>query len=492
MSKVQGRTEGTINIDVWPSVCTITDPISRFAAEEISAACRYRVDGADYMPMVRSGQWDGYRRLYHKGTRSFPAGLLGRVVAKLWELGHPTTLNRSDYSFSRRDYVDGTVEPGLWPFQVDVMGDAIAAQRCMLQVATGGGKTVIAGHIIAGLGIDTVFLVHTKDLLYQAVREFSRMLGEESVGMVGDGRVEPKRVTVCTIQTAARSLSVSGPVSCDEDDVWDDPDTPASEVVVRMLQNAGVVFMDECHRVAAPTALDVMAAISGAKYRFGLSASPWRDDGADLALEGAFGKIAVQVSASELIRMGYLVKPLIRMFGVPPAGYPRGARYETVYSNYIVNNDQRNSLGVKAAVSMVRRGRLVLVLVRRINHGRVIARRIAADAGIQVPFLSGVDSAKKRVGVLDDLRGGRLSAVVATTIADEGLDIRPLSGLVLLGGGKSSVRALQRVGRVLRSFPGKRDAEVVDFVDNAKFLLDHSHRRETLYQMEPEWEVTDI
>jgi len=64
-----------------------------------------------------------------------------------------------------------------------------------------------------------------------------------------------------------------------------------------------------------------------------------------------------------------------------------------------------------------------------------------------------------------------------------------LNALVLCGGGKSSIRALQRIGRVIRAFPGKNFAAVVDFFDQARFLKKHSMIRYDIYSSEPGFKV---
>ncbi len=63
------------------------------------------------------------------------------------------------------------------------------------------------------------------------------------------------------------------------------------------------------------------------------------------------------------------------------------------------------------------------------------------------------------------------------------------SALILAGGGKSRLRALQRIGRVIRSFPGKTMSAVVDFYDQAKFLKNHSEVRYATYCSEPGFKV---
>lgn len=74
---------------------------------------------------------------------------------------------------------------------------------------------------------------------------------------------------------------------------------------------------------------------------------------------------------------------------------------------------------------------------------------------------------------------------VHNTLADEGLDLPALDAVILAGGGKSYVKAFQRVGRALRLYPGKTKAYVIDFYDDSKYLRKHSNRRIKLYKEEP-------
>lgn len=71
----------------------------------------------------------------------------------------------------------------------------------------------------------------------------------------------------------------------------------------------------------------------------------------------------------------------------------------------------------------------------------------------------------------------------------EGLDLPILDCLILAGGGKSSTRAFQRVGRVLRLHKNKKRAIVFDFEDSTSMLNRHAKIRKKLYETEPAWEV---
>jgi superfamily II DNA or RNA helicase len=481
-----------------------TGTISPVTANALSEAMCFEPAGAKYM--AQSGkfggrfsgkQWDGKKRLYHKGHRTFPTGLLHYVLEILDEHGYEVETQDFTALHNATEKLNLNFPGPEWAlrdYQEKVVQEAILYGRGMLKVATGGGKTVIAGHIISRLAVQTIFLVHTKDLLYQAYNTFAAMFGED-VGIVGDGRIEPDVITVMTIQTAARALGVDYKKDsyAEGEDSWMDKTiTDRDEAIARLLQGAGLVIMDECHRVASESATEVMSAIKNAPYRFGLSASPWRDDGADLALEGVFADRVCDVSASSLIDQGHLVKPYIRIKSVPAARFTKKDQYPTIYEQYVVDNEARNLMVIRDAADKIKRELPTMILVRSIKHGHVLTEMLSSALGEDVPFLSGQDDSDTRNSVIGDMRAGKLRSLVATTIADEGLDIKPLAGLVLAGGGKSSTRALQRVGRVLRPYAGKRYAEVTDFEDNARLLLDHSKARIKMYESEPRFVVTDV
>ena len=90
------------------------------------------------------------------------------------------------------------------------------------------------------------------------------------------------------------------------------------------------------------------------------------------------------------------------------------------------------------------------------------------------------------------MKEGKHRCVIASSIFDEGVDVRPLSALILAGAGKSQTRALQRIGRVIRAYEGKKDAIVIDFFDDSKYLRKHSQARRKIYRTEPKFEISDI
>lgn len=478
-----------VTIQTQGTNARIIENIQSAHVRDVSAECAYEIAGAEHiMKQSRYRQWDGLKRLFHSGTRRFMAGLTPRVVR---------ALKPFDYEIQ---HIDITQEPDpielpfesgfvVRPYQEKALERWILGAGCrgILRVATGGGKTFIAAMCIKSAHTPTVFLVHTKDLLYQAIDVFTGIFGKDNVGQIGDGVVDIKPITVSTIQSLSRALDLKYE-SGDEDDRWQDEDTYIKNVH-EFLDSRGMVVMDECHRVAAPTALDLIAYFRNAPFTLGLSASPWRDDGADLALEAAFGPVFYSVTASDLVRDGYLVPAKIRMIKVPAMPGISRLRYDQIYKKYVVENEIRNRLGVAAAMDAFRRGRTVMLLVRQIKHGKTLQEMLSEEVGAWVPFIHGSTPTVQRKGTLRDIREGKLKIFVASTIADEGLDLPALDTVVMMGSGKSSVKALQRVGRAVRLHPGKTHAEIYDFDDMAKHLVHHSQRRVQLYKTEDAWDV---
>src|SRR5690606_24348622 len=87
--------------------------------------------------------------------------------------------------------------------------------------------------------------------------------------------------------------------------------------IIEYVQSVDLLTWDEVHRVACDMVYKVSEALEGAITRAGLSASPWRDDGADIMIEASMGEVSMKVSATYLIENKYLVPPVIKMHRIP-------------------------------------------------------------------------------------------------------------------------------------------------------------------------------
>ena len=267
-----------------------------------------------------------------------------------------------------------------------------------------------------------------------------------------------------------------------EDDLTDI--SGAVEEIRTAVKSAEVVFFDECHHVPADTCFRVAMNTDLARYRYGLSATPYRADRQDMVIEAALGPKVAVFNASYLIERDYLVPPRVEFIHIPGKNIPEDRGYSDVYQSQIINNRKRNGIIARKAKELCGQGVSVLILVNQIKHGEILNDMIPDSV-----FVQGSDSAAKRKKALDHLRKKKLLVMIATTLADEGLDVPSLGCVILAGGGKSETKALQRIGRALRPHAGKTEALIFDFFDNAKYLCDHSRRRYEIFQTERLFEI---
>ena len=218
-------------------------------------------------------------------------------------------------------------------------------------------------------------------------------------------------------------------------------------MVRKKVQEAQLFIFDECQYAASETLQFLHRASVSAKHRFLFSGTPWRDTGDDILIEAVSGPKIVDVNATFLIKNDYLVRPKIYFLDVPVMRGV-GKNYHDVYKNYIVENDDRNDLIIKSARKLVKEGKKVLILVVRVGHGNVLMDKLSDE--FRVKFLDGAKSTKNRMDSIQEMKDGELDILIASKIFDQGVDIPELDALILAGSGKSSGRALQRIGRVIR------------------------------------------
>jgi superfamily II DNA or RNA helicase len=378
-------------------------------------------------------------------------------------------------------------------YQNVVISSMIKATRGIVQAATGSGKTFMVTKLIGSIKCGPfLFFVPTLDIFEQAYECLSDCL-TVPIGRIGEGLCDIQQVNVVMVQTAIQAINKDNPkfkisdYKYDEDDEWkeNDLETNKAEAINKLIHSAAGVYLDECHHASSKTCQDLMHSCENAYWRYGGSATPYREDGAEKMIQALFGRVVQKISASWLIRHvpQYLVKPYIfdiRMLG--DHGYY--STYPETYKHYIVDNKELNELVVRLAIHLKNLNISTLILVQQYAHGDAI-RRMLPD----IPFIKGNMPRKKRRETIAQLRDGTISYAIATTLADEGLDVERLGAVIIAGGGKSITRVYQRTGRALRTFPEKDKALVFLFHHNTHFLDKHANRVVRLLAVEPEFSI---
>lgn len=451
--------------------------------------------------------WDGtisavcYNRQFchchiKKSGLHFHTGLLSKAVSFFKEQN--VTFRRVDvrvksnkndlYSISEhaenRDYQQDTIN------KVAGSDGMPGIDRGILKLATGAGKTFLAAGIVAKFGVSpTIMYVTSIDLLNQAKDELEKFIRYKGtnikVGMVGGGSKDIQDITIMTVQTAVRCLGGVW-VKFDDEDTSKEEESVNSikEDVRNLIFRSKMMICDEVQHWASETCQIISDASVACQYRFGLSGTPYRDQGDDILIEGCFGRTIVDINASFLIKKGYLIKPIIYFLTINNMRGLRKSSYANVYKQAIIENAYRNEKIVDMASRFFASDRKILILVKQVKHGKLLEQLMPGST-----FIYGGTGKKKRAAYLDNMRKGEPQITIASVIFDEGIDVRPLDTLILAGGGNSPTRALQRIGRILRTFEGKTDAIAVDFMDTCKYLQSHSKKRLNMYKTEEEFEI---
>lgn len=419
------------------------------AENAIDNELSYEVQNAEYTDAWRAGEWDGRHRLFresNEGSYYFPVGCLQRVRRVLDAFG-------VDYD------VEGVVNPGAgdldvaWDtemvpreYQEDAVEECLMRGSGIVAMPTGSGKTLIGLRLLSRLKRPAMVLCHRQEIADQWVEKMENILGVDVAKCYGGTR-ENGDFMVGLYQS-----------------IYDDDQ---SEVRNDVRTDHDVLIADECHRVGAKTFSQVALNIN-ATYRYGLSATPEREDNATLRVIGGTGEMVADIRPETLIESGYLARPEWEILDAPRAGGSY-RQWQDEYKAEIVENDGRNDMIARKVDELPKP---CYIHVERIAHGERLEGLIDG-----AKFISSDSS--DRDEIIDEFRDGDRDLLISTLLG-EGFDVPELRSVVMAGGLKTSIGAIQKVGRALR--PGTDTAVIVDFMDNGRWVGDHAEERIRTYR----------
>lgn len=359
-----------------------------------------------------------------------------------------------------------------YAYQELAINRLISAKNGILVSPCGSGKTIIGLETVARLGLKTLWVAHTNDLVRQAMDRAKENfdLYFTKYGTISQGKVKIGDITFATAQTLC---NLDLPLYKDEFDV---------------------IVIDECHHIyKGDNSLAMYYKILNnlsARYRFGLTATPKRSDGLERCMTALLGNIEHTIPKEEVKKFTCPVRVEKRETGYKPDLDVILAGDGTIVYSSLINDltsdrkrNEKIAEDIKALINSDETAR-ILVLSDRVEHLSTLREMLSGYKVRQLMALSNSKKAREeRRQALKDLNDGNINVVLATyQLAREGLDIPKLNYLVMASPVKDPITVEQSVGRVGRKAEGKDYGTCIDYTDDFGMLRGFSKKRDVVYK----------
>lgn len=313
---------------------------------------------------------------------------------------------------------------------------------------TGVGKTIVMVEMArryAAAGIHVWILVHLDQLVVQTEKQMRKHATRPiTVGVVqGDRDVVSADIVVVSVHTLRTEKRLS------------------------RMRPPGLIIVDEAHMSMSSMYLKVFERFPNARFA-GFTATWMRSDKKELG--DIWQKVVFHRSIRWAIREGHLV---------PPRGIAVGAPehvlddVRTRGGDYVVED-----LGRAVSVDEIRqnvirgyhehaRGRLAALFAPTMAAAEYF-REGLQSAGISAAGVYATTSSKDRRNIFEAYRKRQIAVLTTCTALATGWDAPWCDVAMMVRPTKSKVLYVQTVGRVLRPWPGKTEALVLDFVGAAQ------------------------
>ncbi len=328
-------------------------------------------------------------------------------------------------------------------------------QRALVTMATGLGKTRVAGEIVIReflfhRGEEVLILAHTVDLVHQ----FEAALWE----------VLPKDVST-HIWAGGEYPSYSGGVTCAT--MQSIIEAAKKEDLARRYS---LIIVDEAHHAPADGYRELLELLEP-RFLLGMTATPWRSD--ERLLSDMFGPAVYTMSVVEGMQRGYLANIDYRMLvddidwkQIPGLTKQGLTISELNRKLFIPQRDESIIAKLLEHIDGLKECRCI-IFCRTIGHANNIYRLLRAAGKACRVIHSGL-SRIEAVNTLRDFRAGRTPTLVSVDMLSEGIDVPDVNLVVFLRVTHSRRIFIQQLGRGLRIREGKSTVRILDFVADVR------------------------
>lgn len=326
----------------------------------------------------------------------------------------------------------------------------------VLSASTAFGKTVIGVWLIAQRKVNTLVIVHRKQLMDQWLESLQSFLGLEKkeIGQIGGGK---HKITGTVDVAMIQSLINKGTVN-------------------DLIGNYGHIIVDECHHISAASFEQVIRQAK-AKFITGLSATVTRQDGHHPIIFMQCGPVRYKVDdRQQAASQSFTHKVIIRRTGftlpsrvddTPEPGI------QEVYAT-LATDSHRNQMIVDDVIETIHSGRSPVLLTERREHLAFFTDALAGKVK-NIFVLSGGMGQKQRSILMSQLKNvpeNEERLIIATgRYLGEGFNDARLDTLFLTLPVSWRGTVAQYAGRLHRNYDLKSEVVIYDYVDEQVSVL---------------------
>lgn len=362
----------------------------------------------------------------------------------------------------------------LYPEQAEAAAEMLKHDTGILAAATAFGKTAVGSFLTAKRKVNTLVLVHNVEIMKNWVEDFEKFLRFNEplpTYQTASGRTRTRKSIVGRLHAGHDSLN--GIV-----DVAMVSSLGKRGAIKDIVKNYGMVIMDECHHSAARTIEDVLNEVN-ARYVYGLTATPKRDDGQEAKIYMQFGPIRYRYSAKDRAQkqaIDHLVFPRFTRFV-----HPEGDQLDInqVYKQ-LRESEVRNQQILADVKDCVQQGRTPLVLTKFKDHAAYLFEQLMSGAD-HVFLLQGGRSTKERDLIRQQMQAvpsdQSMILIAIGQYIGEGFNYPRLDTMMLTTPIAWQGNVEQYAGRLHRDYDGKESVIIYDYVDTHIRVLDRMYMK---------------
>ncbi len=332
--------------------------------------------------------------------------------------------------------------------QKQALNGMLKYENGILEAPTGFGKTVICCKLIEERNVNTLIITFNLSLLKQWKERLKEFLNISLVGQIGDGK-----------NTLTNKIDVASIKAIYNEGKFND-----------MVKNYGMIIIDECHHSSAYT-YEAALNMVNAKYVYGVSATPEKENGHTPIIKMQCGDIRYKVDMKEynkklnLSMKVYNRSVHLNFVNKNVTDYKINEIYDLITKDVI-----RNEKVIKDVKREFEKGKNILVLTERIEHLEYLFTKLSKITDNIIIYRGGLGKKvlKKYDELNDNIKKNNENKIIIATSSciGEGFDDSSLEVLFLTMPISSINRIVQYTGRLHRKNENKKEIIVYDYVDD--------------------------